>query len=336
MKKGLFISGHQTTFITQDFELLKKYFKMRQYQMKMPKNPIFLFWELFKSFWYCLFNLGKFDFVFCWFADYHGFWPLFFAKLYGKQSYLVIGGFDADKNPEFNYGAHIKPWRSYFIRKIALLAKKVLPVSQYTAALTQENLGEKVFNKSEVIYNGVAVESIIEVESERAGFITIYKVEDLRRLKIKGADFLVEVAKAFPDEHFMVVGPFGRAAQYLKSFELENLEILPPTNHNELLKLLQTKKHYLQFSYIESFGIALVEGILSGCIPIGYGIETTKEIINTDALVFDKLTIEAFEKTLQNALENGTEYLPKIQEHCKSNYDITIRENQLLELIDVD
>ncbi len=336
MKKGLFISGHQTTFITQDLELLKKHFEMQQYQMSMPKNPIFLFWALFKSFWYSLFNVAKTDFVFCWFTDYHAFWPLFFASLYGKSSYLVIGGFDADKNPKFNYGAHMKPWRSYMVKKIALLAKNVLPVSKHTAALTLKNLGEKVYNRATVIYNGISVNEIVVPKVKRVGFISIYKVEDLKRLKIKGADFLIEVARAFPQEHFTVVGPFGRAAAYLNSFELNNLKILPPTDHSELFELLQTKKYYLQFSHIESFGIALVEGIISGCIPIGYGIETTREIINTDDLLFNTLTIEAFQKTLQSATKNGVVLLPEIQKHCKLSYDIALRESRLLKEIGKD
>lgn len=334
MKNGLFISGHKTTFIAEDFSLLKQHYRMKYFHMNMPKNPILLAWQLFKSFWNALFVVPKTDFIFCWFADYHAFWPLLFAKLFNKPSYLVIGGFDADKNLDFNYGAHVKTWRSTIVKRIALLATNPLPVSKHTSDLVKKNLGKTVYERSTIVYNGINTGSIVKAVSNRSGFITVYKVADLTRLKIKGADFLVEVARNFPDKSFSVVGPYNQAADYLNSFQLDNLEVLPPKPHTELLHILQSKKYYLQFSHIESFGIALVEGILSGCIPIGYGIKSTSEIIKTPELIFEELQIHSFKKALENAETRGGKILVDIQNHCKSQYDLKRRETELTVLIE--
>lgn len=335
MKTGLFVYGDDTTFIAQDLELLKRHCDMRSHRMKMPKNPLLLFWELLKTFLFVVWHIRKADFVYCWFCDYHAFFPMLLSKIFKKKGVIVIGGFDAARNVALQYGAHIKPWRSKIIKYIASKADVLLPVSQSVLSGIKTHFGQDTANKSLVVYNGLNVTRFKSAsQASRSGLVTVYKVNDLKRLKIKGGDFLAEAARKLPEYDFTVIGPYGKAAVYFDSFKLDNLRVLPPTSADEIAAILRTKKLYFQFSRIESFGIALVEGILSGCIPIGYNIEATSEIIQHPKLLFDQLSVAELKRALDKLSDIPSGEIEAIRQRCADLYDLKNREGQLVKLMD--
>ena len=334
MKTGLFVYGDDATFIAQDLELLKRHYDMRSYRMKMPKNPLLLFGELLKTFLFVVWHIRKADFVYCWFCDYHAFFPMLFSKIFKKKGIIVIGGFDAAKNKALLYGAHIKPWRSKIIKYIAFKADVLLPVSQSVLSGIKTHFGQEAVNKSQLVYNGLNVVRFKSTsQTSRSGLVTVYKVNDLKRLRIKGGDFLVEAARKLPEHDFTAIGPYGKAAVYFDSFKLDNLKVLPPTSTDEIAAILQTKKVYFQFSRVESFGIALVEGVLSGCIPVGYNIEATSEIIQHPKLLFDQLSVAELKRVLENLSNIPFLEIEAIRQRCTDLYNLKNRERQLVKLI---
>jgi hypothetical protein len=334
MKQGLFFHGHATSFVLQDLVLLKRQYAIQAYKMKMPKNPILLSWAMFKSFLFTLKRIRKVDFVYCWFCDYHAYLPLLLAKIFKKKSFIVIGGYDAARNDALAYGAHRKKWRSKIIKHIGSHADVFLAVSPATLEGIKTYFGAASLAKSTLLYNGVDTDGfMVGDEIKRTGFIAIYSADSIQRLRIKGGDFLVEVARNMPQHAFTVVGVNGEAADYLNAFQLSNLMVMPPSSIDEIKKLLQSKKIYLQFSRIESFGIALVEGVLSGCIPIGYSIPATADIIQNPKLLFDELSLESFKKVLSNLPNISETEITNIRQRCLHDYSLKKREQQLINQI---
>ena len=124
----MFIRAGNQTFIENDYIILKEYYFVENYFFLSQKGFLNLI-SLIKQFFFLVFNISKYDVVFIWFADYHAFLPILFSKIFYKKSILIIGGYDAEKSKEFNYGVHISKFRSLLVKKCCDLATKILPVS---------------------------------------------------------------------------------------------------------------------------------------------------------------------------------------------------------------
>ena len=103
-KKILFTYSTLSTFVKTDFEILSEKHVVTRYQFKPVKGLINTALQFGKQFIFLLFGIWKFDMVFIWFADFHSFLPVLFAKILNKKSVVVIGGYDVVKMPKLNFG----------------------------------------------------------------------------------------------------------------------------------------------------------------------------------------------------------------------------------------
>ena len=77
------------------------------------------------------------DLVFCYFASRHSFLPTVFAKLLGKRTIVVTGGYDTANMPDIGYGLlrggiRRVPER-FVVRTILRLSNLVLKFSEFSA-----------------------------------------------------------------------------------------------------------------------------------------------------------------------------------------------------------
>lgn len=92
----------------------------------------------------------------------------------------------------------------------------------------------------------------------------------------KNLDKLVYVAKAMRDYTFVLVGstsPYSketidRVVELKKKLGVNNLVLKPDLPRDELLKLVGVAKYYLHPPFNEHFGIAVVEAMAAGLVPI--------------------------------------------------------------------
>jgi hypothetical protein len=84
-KKILFVYTNYSTFVKTDFEILSEMHSVKPYQFKPVKGLLKTAWQMLLQLLFLLLNIWKFDAVFIWFADYHSFLPVLFAKLTGKN-----------------------------------------------------------------------------------------------------------------------------------------------------------------------------------------------------------------------------------------------------------
>jgi hypothetical protein len=180
--------------------------KLKKYQFKPVKGFLKTAVQFIKQKVFLLFNIWKFDSVFIWFADYHSFLPILFAKILQKKSFLVIGGYDVANIPELKYGSLSSPLR----KKLTLFSIKnaslCIPVV--------ENLEKKVKEiapkaKTQTIYTGYKFglneEKQLLKEREKM-ILTVSITNNRQRFLIKGLDRFRELAENLPDFQFCVIG----------------------------------------------------------------------------------------------------------------------------------
>ena len=111
MKSGrvTLVCNVKNTFVMKDVELLES-MGYYVYLIHSPpyRDPIrFLLnrvRELFMGFYYAFFS----DAFFSWFNDYHTSIPLFWSKLFGKPTTIIVDGFDAVSSKSLGYGIFFK------------------------------------------------------------------------------------------------------------------------------------------------------------------------------------------------------------------------------------
>jgi glycosyltransferase involved in cell wall biosynthesis len=128
----------------------------------------------------------------------------------------------------------------------------------------------------DVLYPPVDVEYFNTVANnpnrERA-IVTISRFTPEKRL-----DVILDVARELPDYRFILVGSTGpgseRVISELKArideLRLENVELKPNLLRDKLRELLGKAMFYLHPEFAEHFGIAVIEAMSAGVVPIVY------------------------------------------------------------------
>ncbi len=91
----LFIHNHLTSFVRSDLELLRQDFNVSEMAVTGRwANPARVYRKILEN-----------DLVFGWFASWHTFFPMHFARWLKKPSIMVTGGYDLANLPEAGYGS---------------------------------------------------------------------------------------------------------------------------------------------------------------------------------------------------------------------------------------
>ncbi len=110
----LLVYVNYSSFVKADYEMLSSFANVTKYQFKPGKGIFKTGVSLLNELIFLIFNGYKFDSILIWFGDYHSLLPVLFAKLFGKNSFVVIGGYDVSTLSEFGYGAFAKPVRAFY------------------------------------------------------------------------------------------------------------------------------------------------------------------------------------------------------------------------------
>lgn len=334
--KCLFVHKGLSTFTANDLELLREEFEVKEVTTKHQYGLAFFLGQL-AVLWQVLRGLWGAQFVFIWFAGYHALLPAFIFWLARKRVYLVIGGYDAAYLPEIKYGGHIKPLLKWCIVQSCKFSTKILPVSEFAEAQILRHLPSRSKDKSIVIHNGINYELMCEQRGviRKSLVATICGGSTLIRLKVKGIDFYLKVARATPEVQFLLVGLSGEALEWVLKHKTKNVEIIPWVENAELPRLLSEISVICQFSRYEAFGVALVEGMACGCVPIGSTFTATKEIVEgTPGLLIDELEVLQGVEAVREALTLTNELVrAKLRTTVVRKFSLDIRKQALLTLL---
>lgn len=303
-KKLIYVAPGKSSFILQDIEWLNDEFEVHPFffliknKANVPFALIVLFFKLFFT---------KRAPLLISFGGYHSLIATLVGKIKGEKSYIILNGTDSVGVDEWDYGHLRKGLLKWCCKKSYEWCSGLLPVSSslidtYNSYVFSppRRLGISAINDwrktpYQVIYNGFDTDFwCIDEQAERKlnTFITV--ISSTNRIYHKGVDLILEMAQAFPDREFRIVG-------------IKEISGAPPNvkfygflNKKELRQVYQSSGYYLQLSVWEGFGCALCEAMLCGCIPIVSEVNMLPEIIQDAGFVLNQRNLALLKELFLN------------------------------------
>ena len=207
------------------------------------------------------------DLVFGWFASWHTFLPIALARLLGKPSVLVVGGFDTANMPEIGYGYQRGGPQKWLSGWVMRRAARLITNSESSRREIERNVGLPA-ERVTVVYHGVA-DRFADVPLEREPRVLTVGAIARISLERKGFRTFVEAAALLPEIPFVVVGEWqDDAIDELRAIAPPNVEFTGRVPRERLDEEFARASVYVQASRHEGFGLALAEAMLAGCVPV--------------------------------------------------------------------
>ncbi|MFQ5990624.1 MAG: glycosyltransferase family 4 protein [Candidatus Methylomirabilales bacterium] len=212
-------------------------------------------------------GVHKADLVVCWFASFHAFLALLFCRLFGKESIVVAGGYDAVSVPEIGYGL----MDNRFLRIVPVSAFRMCDLILSVSESLKEELLKNVNvpeHKVRVIPLGFGERHRGESPPGRQNRVLTVGGGGRDTWNRKGLDTFLMAASTLPSVAFVVAGAWSEQPADLDQRLPTNVRFLGWLGTEELAELYRTSRVYAQLSAYESFGCALAEAMASGCYPV--------------------------------------------------------------------
>lgn len=306
--------------------------------------------NIFSSFLFTLQWIWKVDFVYCWFAGYHGFFPILFAKILGKKSIVIVGGYDASYVPSIRYGVfYNKGPLLWVIKKVYQWATYICPVDEslvesinYYADPTGKGYKTGLLHhikigrdKIVVIPTGYDAEKYTSNKLEhRNTVLSIGIVNDDQTFSRKGFDLIFELAYLVPNIRFVLAGISNDYKLELEKFKPPNVLLLGELNQNEIIKLYSQAKIFLQLSLCEGLPNTLCEAMLCECIPIGSKVNGIPKAIGDTGYVLKEKNVETLRSYIKDAFSLDENHRLKARLRISEMFPLKRRIETLKEIIE--
>ncbi|MFZ4620374.1 MAG: glycosyltransferase family 4 protein [Bacteroidota bacterium] len=251
----LFTATFSTPFIREDITFLQKHFSVTPVISSGPST--FFRWipALFRA-----------DVTFSWFASVYSSILVMKAKFLGARSVIVLGGVDVANIPELNYGIWNSWWKAKIVRYGIVHADVILAVDE---SLKQDAMRLAAYDGKNirVIPTGYDPERWKPAGTKEPVVLTVAHCDTVTRAKVKGIDFLADVARSMPEQQFRLIGIRNEIAAL---FSLpSNITARESVPQEELLNYYRSAAVYFQPSRREGLPNTLCEAMLCGCSPVG-------------------------------------------------------------------
>ncbi len=345
-KRILLIKTMNSTFIKQDEVILQKHYQLSSFFFK-PGNALRMLLSQIQLGIWLLKRLVRADLLYIWFADYHALLPVLLGKIVGVKSVVLLGGMDAVKIPEVNQGVYLRPFRGlcaklsvrYCTRIISCDASLIETVNHYATnqpiKAGVKHLVAHFRTPFTVIPFGFDAEKWKPARQRQEKVVlTVALLSNIFKLKLKGIDLLIEVAKKLPQYQFKIIGATPFADEYLARRKPENVLVLGQIDNEELVEHYQQAKVYAQLSWSEGLPNVLCEAMLCGCIPVGSNVNGIPRAIGDTGFVVKKRNVDEAVARLRQALETESDLGLAARERIKKYFSLAGREKQLVTTIE--
>ena len=330
-KKIIFVYTGFSSFVKNDYDILQSAHLVKKYHFSPVKGVAKNVLEIFRQLLFLLKNGRKTDLFYIWFADYHTFLPVLFAKILGKKSIVVIGGYDVCRIRKLNYGAFCSSFRGWFcagsMRRASLLLTVSGQVDRKTKVIAPLTPRRLMYN---CVSPGIA--NSIDLHKTDA-ILTVGLIDNERTFYLKGIDTYLEVARLLPSYRFDIVGiDSSRLSKLLEDIP-GNVHLSGRVKQEELVDFYSRSRIYCQLSRSESFGVSIAEAMTFGNFPIVTNEGGMPEIVGSAGTVVHRSPKEIAD-LITNVLQNKKEIdRSGIRRRVAENFSKEQREELLLQTI---
>jgi len=317
----LFIYKQNRSFVKKDIEILQKFCSVDTIKFSIKKLP-----DIKKKI------RNDADFVYCWFASYHSYYPIKWAKKYGKFSIVVVGGYDASNIK--GYGIFSNKKGRFIANSIYKNVDLILPVDESLKEDILKHSQLNIEDKFITLPTGYDHKRFFPKGSKKNIVLTVGFVNEINWWR-KGLITFIEVAKKMPDVQFIVAGNIDKKVQKKIDETPNNITFTGWIEDEELLRLYQQAKVYCQLSNYEGLPNVLCEAMLCECIPIGSRANGIPRAIGDTGFYAPygdvDLTYDAVRKALSSNMELGKKARNRIIELFPSE----LRKKRLKEILEM-
>jgi glycosyltransferase involved in cell wall biosynthesis len=252
---------------------------------------------------------------------------VFFARIFRKKSYVVIGGYDVCRIRSLKYGSFVNPVRGFMAKYSMNNATRNLCVSRHIERIVR-HIARK--SKREVLYNGITFGSF-SLPKENI-VLTVALSSTKQSFYIKGIDRFIALARFAKDLKFTIIGLDQKRLTDLIGEVPGNLEIISRIPQEELSLYYAKSRVYCQLSRSESFAVALAEAMFHNCVPVIANTGGMTEVTGNYGYIVNgndpAETAEAIKEAM-NLPPSG-----KYRERILENFTIDIRAKRLLAILE--
>lgn len=332
MAEILFVKPVNSTFVRTDEAFLNRHYAVKSFYYAAVSGKGHMVYQI-KLFFWLLWYIWQCKTVFIWFADYHGFLPTLFARVWGKKRITVIAGYDVAAEKEYDYGVFLYKIRGFCAKFTLKYASYIFSVSQALIEDLYKHV-PKTYAKVKHIPFGFDGETWKpDLTLQKKAVLTISVTDTHKRMQIKGIDVLIEVARLLPDISFTVAGVKETMYPYLTRIKPDNVTLTEPLPPRQIVELCQSHSVYAQLSVREGLPNAVCEAMLCGCIPVGTQRGGIPEAIGNAGYIIDSRNPEDIAPIIRRAIENPDYSAEQTRQYILKNYPKERRETAFLEVI---
>ncbi len=313
----LFTATFSTPFIQEDLTILKTHFSVT----KVISSGIKTFFIYFSA-------IRSNDITFSWFASVYSSILVFLTKVFRKKSILILGGVDVARIPELKYGIWNSWWRSIIVRYGVTNADLVLAVDE-SLKNDAVRLAGYDGNNIHVLPTGYDSTRWKPGTKQENIVLTVANCHNMTRVKIKGIDFLIDVANTMPDISFVLIGLKNEIAVQLQI--PANIKYYESLEQSKLLEAYQRAKIFFQPSLREGLPNTLCEAMLCGCFPVGTNVGGIPSAIGDTGIIVQHNDVIEATNALHKAMEHHGNTMAR--DRIMKFYSIKKREELLMKYI---
>ena len=324
LPKVLFICNNmQARFVRQDLDGLRQRFPVVEKQLAARRLEPVSVWRA----------VSTNDVVFVWFASWHSFLPMLYARLLGKPSILVIGGYDIAKIPEIGYGHQCGGLKKWVSRATMRMARFLITNSHFSQ--TEANLNTGSFHRHlHVVYHGIPDQfGELTAKPRECMALTVGSV-NMSTLSRKGIESFVRAAALLPHVHFVVAGRCNDdSIERLRSLATANVEFTGWLDDPTLREYYLRCSVYVQVSRHEGFSMSTAEAMLAGCVPVVTAVGALPEVVGNCGVYCPSQEPASVAVAIRQALESTEEARHNARERVLTNFQPNVRADSIARIV---
>ncbi|MCE7948228.1 MAG: glycosyltransferase [Chloroflexi bacterium CFX4] len=319
----LFVHNALQPFVAVDRDLLRERYAVQEWFVRGRLINVAATWRAVR----------RADLVFGWFASWHTLFPMLFARLLGKPSLVVVGGYDTANVPRAGYGSQRSMLKWRVVKLITHNASRLLAFSE---SARNEALQRAMAHPGKIIalYLGVPAREIPRVRRDPRLVITVGGVGQTNLLR-KGLLPFVQAATYLPDLQFTLAGKwFDDSIETLRAAAGANVTFTGYLSDADLQALYARASVYVQASLHEGFGMSVAEAMLAGCIPVVTHVGSLPEVVGDCGFYAADNSPQAVAAAIQQASGAEEALRQRARERVLTHFSMEQRRQGLFEQVE--